>query len=182
MGSKIASKLTPLQVAELLEELSKTEGGEKLRVIQQEARKRGIEVSLMGAATFRDGELKPFLEKLKFAKEKSRIFAEAMTDGSEEGLLAGARTTLADQVADFLMNEGAEPKQFASLAMTLQMLSSSNQGERGLRARLLKFEREEAERREKAAKLVEKKKAVVAKGGLSEEAIALMEETLKILS
>src|SRR5690606_35301288 len=110
------------------------------------------------------------------------IFAEAMTDGSEEGLLAGARKTLADQVADFLMNEGAEPKQFASLATTLSMLSSSNQGERGLRARLAKLEAEQAERKAAAERMEEKKKAVVAKGGLSEEAIALMEETLKILS
>ena len=31
MASKIESKLTPLQVAELLEELSKTEGGAKHR-------------------------------------------------------------------------------------------------------------------------------------------------------
>ena len=183
MGSKIESNLTPVEVVELLEALAKTEGGEKLRVIQEEARKRGIEVSLMGASSFRDGALKPYLEKLKFAKEKSAALAEAMADGGEEGLLAGARTKLAEEVVDFLMTEEkVEVKQFSGLAKTLSMLSSSNQGDRVLRMRLAKYEREEQERKEAAAALEEKKKAMQSKGGLSEEAIALMEETLKILS
>lgn len=182
MPSKIADKLTPLEVAELLETLAKTEGGEKLRVIQEEAEKRGIRVSLMGAATFRDGELKPFLARLKSAKQKSAAFAEAMSDGGEEGLLAGARTRLAEEVADFLMTDEVQVKQFSGLAKTLSMLSSSNQGDRALRMRLAKYEREERERQEAAAKLEAKKRAMVDKGGLSEEAIQLMEETLRILS
>lgn len=182
MASKIADKLTPIEVAEFLEGLAKTEGGEKLRVIQAEAEKRGIRVSLMGASTFRDNELKPYLEKLKFAKEKSAILSEALADGSEEGLLAGARTRLAEGIVDFLMTDEVQPKQFSSLAVALQMLSSSNQGERGLRIRLAKYESDERERREAAEELQRKKNSIVEKGGLSEEAIQLMEETLKILS
>lgn len=183
MASKIADKLTPIEVAEFLEKLAKTEGGEKLRVIQMEAEKRGIRVSLMGAATFRDGELKPYLERLKYAREKSLALAEAVTAGDEDGLLASGRTLLADKINDLLLADvDMGEKEYLALSKALGSLSTSNQGERGLRIRIARYEREEQERREAAELLEQKKRSIVEKGGLSEEAIALMEETLKILS
>ncbi len=181
MASKIEKELTPAEVVELLETLAKTPGGHMLSVIQEEAEKRGIKVSLMGATSFRDGALHPYLEKLKHARQKSEMLAEAITAGDEGGLLAGARTALAEQVVDFLMNEGANVKQFGGLAKTLSMLSSSHQGDRLMAARLLEFEAKEEGRKAEAEKLNAKKRALVEKGGLSQEAIELMEESLQLL-
>lgn len=183
MASKIEDSMSPAEVVELLLALAETEGGEKLRIIRDEAQKRGVQVSLMGATTFRDNQLKPFLEKLKFAKEKSSALAAVMEGGGEEGLLASARTRLAEEMSDFLMADGpVSKKDFVSLAKALSALSASNQGDRALRMRIAQYEAQEKERQEAAARLEEKKKKMLEKGGLSEEAIALMEETLKILS
>jgi hypothetical protein len=182
MPSKIEKELTPEEVVELLETLAKTPGGEVLRVIQEEAEKRGVRVSLMGAGTFRDGALHPYLEKLKGARVKSEMLADAITAGDESGLLAGGRTALAEKVVDFLMTDDATPKQFSSLALTLQMLSSSNQGDKMTAARLRKFEAEEEARAAAKEKLERRKTAITQKGGLSDEAIALMEEALGLLA
>jgi hypothetical protein len=187
MPSKIEKELTPEEVVGMLDTLAKTPGGDVLRVIQAEAEKRGIKVSLMGASSFRDGALHPYITRLREAKLKSEMLADAITSGDETGLLAGARTTLAEQMIDFLMTDGATPKQFSSLAMALNMLSSSNQGDKKTAAalevtaaRLREFEAKEEERKQKAQELDRRKRALVEKGGLSEEAVALMEEALKI--
>lgn len=182
MASKIERKLTPAEVVEMLDTLVKTEGGVVLRVIQEEAKKRGLDISPMSARSFRDAKLKPYLERLALIKEKSKALAEMMTDGDEAGLLATARVNLAEKVSDYLMDEEIESKEYPSLAKTLTMLSSANQGDAVTRARLREFEAKEEERKAEAAKLEERKRALVNKGGLSEEAITLMEETLKILS
>ena len=182
MAGQIEKQLTPEQVVELLETLVRTPGGKELAVIRRAAKKRGIEISLMGATTFRDNTLHPYIERLKAAREKSEMLAAAVTAGDECGLLAGARTALAEQVVDFLMNEGADEKSFSRFAKTLSMLSGSNQGDRITSARLREYEVREETRKAEAAKLEARKNALVNKGGLSDEAIRLMEETLKILS
>lgn len=188
MASKISTELTPEQVVELLETLVKTPGGKVLRVIQAEAKKRGVEVSLMGASSFRDEELAPFLQKLKNYKAKSEFLATAITAGDETGLLAGNRLMLAEKISDFLMSEEVAPKQFTSLAASLQMLTTSNQGEkktamqlRTAEARLRDYEAKEEERKREAAKLIERKQALAKKKGISKEAIELMEETFQLL-
>lgn len=188
MPSKIESELTPEEVVELLVELAKTPGGDKLRIIKEKALARGVEISIEGARSFKNATLAPYLEKLKTAKAKSQIFAEVVASGDETGTLSGARLTLAEQVTDFLLTDGASPKQFMPLAMTLQMLSNANQGDKktdvALRlaeARLREFEAKEQDRKDAAAKLLEKKKALTRKGGLSKEAIELMEQTFELL-
>lgn len=178
MASKIEKELTPEEVVELLVTLANTPGGEILRVIQAEAAKRGVEISTTGATSFRDAALHPYLAKLKMARQKSEMLAEAVTAGDETGLLSGGRTALAEKVVDFLMTDEATPKQFSSLALTLQMLSSSNQGAKMTEARLREFEAKEEARAAEKAKLEKRKTALVRKGGLSEEAIALMDEAL----
>ena len=182
MPSKIETELTPEQVVELLETLAKTPGGSVLRVIQAEAEKRGISVSLMGATSFRDGALHPYIAKLKAARQKSEMLAEAVTAGEESGLLAAARTGLAEQVVDFIMTEEADPKGFGGLAKTLSMLSGANQNDRLLAVKLAEYVARDEARKAEAAKLEARKTALVQKGGLSPEAIALMEATMKILS
>lgn len=188
MASKIEKELTPEEVVELLVTLANTPGGHILRVIQAEAEKRGVKISQMGASTFRDGTLHPYLEKLKMARQKSEMLAEAMTAGDESGLISGGRTALAEKVVDFLMTDDATPKQFSSLALTLQLLSSSNQGDkkteaalRMVEARLREFEAKEEERKRETAKLIERKNALTKKQGLSKEAIELMEQTFELL-
>jgi hypothetical protein len=184
MPSKIEKELTPEQVVELLETLAKTEGGAVLRVIQAEARKRGIEVSLVGASSFRDGALHPYLAKLKAARQKSEMLADAVAEGDESGLLAGARTILAERVADFLLDDGdgVNQKQFSALAKTLAMLSGANQSDKITNARLREYEAKEAERSAAKAVLEKRKGQLLEKGGLSAEAIQLMEDTLQILA
>lgn len=188
MATKIESELTPEQVVELLVTLANTPGGDKLRIIKEQAAARGVEVSLMAAKSFKESALTPYLQKLKDAKAKSQIFAEVATAGDETGMLSGARLALAEKVSDFLLMEEVTPKQFTPIAMALQMLSSSNQGEKKTtvslelaKARLREYEAKDEERREAKARLAEKKKAIAKKGGLSKEAIELMEETFELL-
>ena len=181
MASKIERELTPEEVVALLETLAKTPGGHVLRVIQAEASKRGVEISLMGASTFRDGTLHPYIAKLQTARHKSQMLAEAVTAGDESGLLAGGRTALAEQVVDFLMTERADKKQFTSLAKTLSMLSTAQQGDKLLTARLREYEAREEQRKADAAKLAERKSALSKKSGVSKEAIQLMEDALELL-
>lgn len=181
MPSKIEKELTPEEVVELLETLVATPGGHVLRVIQEEAEKRGIQVSLMAASSFRDSALQPFLEQLKSAKRKSMALAEAVTAGDEQGLLAAARTGLAEQVFDFVMEKEPDSKNFGGLAKTLSMLSGSNQADSITQARLREYKVKDEERLAAKAKLEERKSAMVNKGGLSQEAIELMEESLNLL-
>ena len=182
MASKIAKQLTPEQVVELLETLAKTPGGEVLRVIQAAARERGIEVSLMGATSFRDTALHPYLAKLRAARQKSDMLAEAVTAGDESGLLASARTMLADKINDLLMTDELDDKQVTLLSKALGTLSTSNQQDRMTAARLREYEAKEEARKAEAAKLEARKNTLIQKGGLSQEAIELMEATMKILS
>lgn len=181
MPSKIEKELTPEQVVELLDTLAKTPGGAVLRVIQEEAEKRGLKISPMSATSFRDGALHPYLARLKMARQKSEMLAEAVTSGDETGLLAGGRTALAEKVVDFLMTDDATPKQFSSLALTLQMLSSSNQNDKMTAVKLRNFEVREEERLAAKAKLEQRKNALTEKGGVSMEAIELMEDALQLM-
>lgn len=181
MASKIERELTPVEVVELLDKLASTPGGAVLRVIQEEARKRGIEVSPMGAASFRDGALHPYLVKLREARQKSTMLAEAVAAGDETGLLTSARTMLADKINDVLMSDEVTDKQIGGLSKALGMLSSANQQGRMTEARLKEYEARDEERREAKAKLDTRKKALAKKGGLSKEAIELMEEAINLL-
>ncbi len=182
MASKIETELTPKQVVELLETLAKTPGGKVLRVIKDEAKKRGIEVSLMAASSFRDAALQPYLDKLKNAKNKSQALATAVADGDESGLLASARTMLAEKINDLLMSEDDVPKkEFLALSIALKTLTSANTGDRLAGARLRELEAKELERERAKALLEEKRDALKNKGGLSKEAIELMEEHFQLL-
>lgn len=182
MASKIQKELTPEQVVEMLDTLAKTPGGDVLRVIQAAAEKRGIKVSLMGATSFRDNALRPFLDKLKSTRAKSLAMADAVSEGDESGLLASNRILLADKINGVLMAEGEEmqKKEMLGFAKALQSLTSANTGDRMTAARLRELEAREEERKQKAEDLERRKRALVEKGGLSEEAVALMEEALKI--
>lgn len=182
MASKISKELTPEELVELLETLAKTPGGHLLRVIQAEAEKRGIEVSLMGATSFRDGEVLPYIAKLKSARQKSLALAEAVTAGDEQGLLAAARTGLAEQVFDFITEDAVDPDNFGALANTLSKLSGSNQADRITAARLKEYEVKEEQRQREAAKLEKRKNALKKKGGLSDEAIQLLEESINLMA
>jgi hypothetical protein len=183
MPSKIEKELTPAEVVELLDTLAKTPGGDVLRVIQAEAEKRGITVSLMGASSFRDAALKPFLDKLKQTRAKSLAMADAVSEGDESGLLASNRIILADKINSVLMAEGEEmqKKEMLSFAKALQSLTSANTGDRMTAARVREFEAREEDRKRAAAKLIERKNALTKKQGLSKEAIELMEETFELL-
>lgn len=183
MPSKIEKELTPAEVVELLDTLAKTPGGDVLRVIQAEAEKRGITVSLMGATSFRDAALKPYLDKLKSARAKSEALAEAVTAGDEAGLLAASRTMLAEKINDVLMADGDDlpRKELLSLSKALQGLTSASTGDRMTSARLRELEAKEDERKRAAAMLKERKAALTKKQGLSKEAIELMEQTFELL-
>lgn len=182
MGSKVAKELTPVEVVELVAALANTPGGHILRVIQDEAAKRGIDISLMGATSFRDAELNPFLEKLRNARAKSQALSEALTGGDEAGLLSAGRIMLAEKINDLLMADGEiNRKDLGGLAKALSGLTTANTGDRMTAARLRELEAKEAERQAAKATLEEKRKALVKKGGVSKEAIELMEEQFQLL-
>ncbi len=183
MASKIKKELTPEQVVDLLHTLATTPGGDVLRVIQAAAKKKGIQVSLMSASAFRDEELKPYLDKLKFARAKSQALAEAVTAGDEAGLLAASRTMLAEKINDVLMADGETlpRKELAGLSKALQNLTSANTGSSMTAARLREFEARDEERQAAKQLLQEKREKLKKKGGLTAEAIELMEEHFQLL-
>jgi hypothetical protein len=187
--SKVSKELTPEELVEMIDTLAKTPGGHVLRVIQAEAKKRGLDISPMAATSFRDSELMPHLEKLKRCKVKSTALAEAMIEGDETGLLASNRMLLAEKISDLLLSDDFNAKQISGLALSLQMLSGANQGDKKTQAaldlsnaKLREYEAKEADRKEKAAKLEKQKAKLTKKGGLSDEAIALMEEAIGLMS
>lgn len=107
MPSKIDTELTPAQVAEMCEKLFHTPGGTShLPTIQRIAREYGVDVSKMGASTFRDGTLADYTAQLKAKGERAQQIAEFAREGLS--LSEAASIRLSETVFDALMSADAE--------------------------------------------------------------------------
>lgn len=151
-----------------------------LKRLQSMAEKRGIKVSLMGAKTFRDGAFAEHLRKL----ERGREFMEQARQYQEIGLSGAladtAAATILQEICD-LMASGGEYN-ITKVAQAVASLQAGEHRRKELVAKLKEYERKEAQWQRKEAEREEKKKQTMESlkdgGGLSDEAIALIESKL----
>lgn len=181
MPNKIEQELSAEDLEAFVKELAGLKGL-TLAKIQSAAKERGIEISLMSASAFRDKNLAGYLQRIRGASESAKAIAEALANQAEGNLLDGAALMLSQRITDLLMADGVvQLDDIRSAIDAVSKLRASNQGEKLLAARLREYEVKEAERKAAAEELERRKQALVSRGGLSEEALDLMEAHAKLL-
>lgn len=185
--NKIAKTLSAEELGEFLDRCWK-EKGLTLARVQTLAGEYGIQVSLMGAKSFRDTTFDRYLQRIGKAAELNEQLAQLKQSGGSLG--AAAETLIGKELIDTLM-EFEQTKSIAedggiaaldALSKITKRLSDSERGNTALQARLEQLERQNAERDEKKRELQEKISAAKkSKGGLTKETLATIEEQLAIL-
>lgn len=182
MPNKIESAMTAEELADFLGELAGMRGI-TLAKIQEAARGRGIEISLMGATSFRDKNLAGYLARMREASAGAKMIADAISGGAEGNILDGAALILSQKLNDVLMaDEVQDLKEIRAAIAAVARLRASNSSEKLSAARLREYEAAEAARRDAAAVLEERKHALVKRGGISEDALALIEAQARLLA
>lgn len=181
MPNKIEQELSAEELEGFVKELAALPGL-TLAKIQAAARTRGINVSLMSASAFRDKNLAEYLHRLRGASESAQLIAEAISGNAEGNILDGAALMLSQRINDLLVPGGvADLTEIRQAVAAVAQLRQSNQSEKLALARLREYEAKEELRKRAAEELERKKQALVQKGGLSEEALELMEAHAKLL-
>jgi hypothetical protein len=187
MPSKIETSLTPEQLQEFFRRCAQLKGT-KLADIQALAGEFGIDVSIMSAKSFRDGDRwKTYLEELTQKREKAEAIAAIAKHGLS--LTDAAAVKLAVRINDDLDKEeelSLDDKSTLSLAIT--RLRTGDQRAKFLEAVLREKEEqigrlvaEREERAETKRKLQETIAAAKAKSGLTRETLRKIEEEAKLL-
>ena len=181
MPNKIEQELSAEELEGFVKDLAAMPGL-TLAKIQNAARERGIEISLMSASAFRDKNLAGYLQRIRGASESARLIAEAISGNAEGNILDGAALMLSQKLNDLLVTDSlAEIAEIRQGVEAVAKLRQSNQSEKLAVARLREYEARDAERRREAEELERKKLALVSKGGLSKDALDLIEAHAKLL-
>lgn len=195
MPSKIENSLPHEQLLQLIEELRALSGKPTLKQIQEAAKKHGVEVSLMGAKTFRDNSFEAHLQRLRRGKEMAEAITTAVRDGNGSALDA-AEEIAAQELLDALTDVDADGRPNIAAAskviVNLRLAASSRQDtarkiqetEAKLRIaeeQVKKLEGQREERDRKKAELLEKVAAAKKKGGITKESLARIEEAVGLL-
>ena len=159
MPNKVESSLSLAELQALLAELAALSAAPTLKQIQEAAERRGVRISLMGAASFRDKNFEAKLEEIRQKKAASELIAEAASSGASQSDAAAA--LLNQQMLDRLMSGGAfDSEEFAQTVLNVSRLRAGDQAGKKLRAdlairdeQLEKFRREKAEWEEERAKI-----------------------------
>jgi len=179
MPSKIETSLTPEQLQEFFLRCSQLKGA-KLKDIQALADEFGVEISLMSAKSFRDGAWSDYLAELKAKRE----LAESVSAVAKNGLSLGdaAAAVLSQKLFDRLMTSGdLEDKEADQLSLALSRLRTGDQRARFLEAKLAEMERRQTEWDEKRAQAKAALTEIKAKGGITKETLAKIEEAAGLL-
>lgn len=182
MPSKIETSLTPEQLQEFFLRCGQLRGC-KLRDIQALADEFGVEISLMSAKSFRDGAFTDYLEELKAKREMAENVAAVAKNGLS--LSDAAASVLSQKIFDqaITLDAGAENglDQANTLSLALSRLRTGDQRAKYLEAKLREFERKEQEWTEAKEKAKAALTEVKAKGGLTKESLAKIEEAAGLL-
>jgi hypothetical protein len=134
MRSKIEQSLTPAKLQEFCSKAAQLKGG-LLKDIQALAGDYGIEVSLMGARTFRGGRFQEYLRELSEKREMAENVSEAARHGL--GLADAAAVALSQKIFDDMVSgEELTLAQKDKYALALSRLRTGDHRSRLLEAKL----------------------------------------------
>lgn len=206
MPGKIENTLSVEQLDAFLAELRGLSAKPTLAQIQEAAKRYGVEVSLMGAKTFRDNTFAGHLARLSNGREKAAQILAAVREGgahpldaveeaaaadlldaytSGEDVDTGAIVKIALQLRASLEQRKDRDRQDADLARKLRETESKIQlADSQLKLRDQQIAKLEDAARERAEKNAAAKAALSQlrkKGGLTKEALAEMEAAAALL-
>jgi len=195
MPNKIENTLPDDELQQLLADLRALAGRPTLKQVQAAAKKHGVDVSLMGAKSFRDNTFEAHLQRLRRGKEMAEAITGAVREGNGSALDA-AEEIAAQELLDALTDVDAEGRpnigNVSKIIVNLRIAASSRQDtarkisetEAKLRVaeELVKKLRDQAEERDrKKAELLARVESAKKKGGLTKETLAKIEQEAKLL-
>lgn len=129
MPGKIENTLPDAQLTQLLEELRALSGKPTLKQVQAAAKKHGVDISLMGAKTFRDNSFEAHLQRLRRGREMADQILKARIDGSNT--LAAVQELAGQELLDAFTAVDAEGRpnldKVAGILLKLTIADSSRQ-------------------------------------------------------
>lgn len=180
--SKIESALSEAELQDFCNRLANTPEL-TLKKLQSMAAEVGIEVSLMGAKTFRDGAFSEHIEKMRRAKDLALQLREVGNADAAGSIADAGALVLMQQVYDSLTK--GDEVDYDTFSKIIARLRSGDHRLREVNAKLREYERRAEEyEREKAEREAAKKAAqerISQKGGISPEAMEEIDELLKLI-
>lgn len=120
MPNKIEGSLSHAQLAALLDELRGVSAKPTLAQIQEAAARHGVQVSLMGAKTFRDSTFDAHLARLRAGREKSAQILAAVREGGAHPLDAVEEAAAADLLDAYTSGEEVDTAALVKTALALR--------------------------------------------------------------
>ena len=142
----------------------------------------GIEVSLMGAKSFRDGAFAEHIEKMRRAKELALQLREVGNADAAGSIADAGALVLMQQVYDALTK--GDEVDFDTFSKIIARLRSGDHRLREVNAKLREYERREAEWERKEAERESAKAELskaISKRGIGEDVMREIEEKIKLL-
>ncbi len=199
MPGKIEGTLSHAQLVAFLDELKALSAKPTLAQIQAAAKRQGIEVSLMGAKTFRDNTFAGHLRRIAEGREKSQQILSAIREGGAHPLDAVEESAAADLLDAYTSGEEVDVANLVKVALQLRASIEQRKDRERQDADLVRKQTETAKkleladqriadmqsaaraREEKNAKAKAALTAVKSKGGLTKETLAKIEEAAGLL-
>jgi len=120
MPNKIEGSLPHDRLVAFLDELRAMSAKPTLTMIQAAAKRYGIDVSLMGAKTFRDNTFAAHLQRLAAGREKSAQILAAVREGGAHPLDAVEEAAAADLLDAYTSGEDVDVEQLVKVALNLR--------------------------------------------------------------
>jgi hypothetical protein len=164
--NKIATELSPKDLLDFCDDAWKTPNL-TLKKFQELAAERGINVSLMGARTFRDTTFKRHLERIGKAAELREQMREAVSAGNS--IADAAALVISDEVFDKLVNRDIDEEvDLDVLSKIIKRLRDSDRGKQALEHRIALDRDEVAKRVLKDPALLAEVAKIKADGSISD--------------
>ncbi len=189
--NKIVQNLTVEQLDAFVAALAALPGGERtLEAIRRKAAEMGITISLMSAKAFRDTTFDRHLEKIRQAQDVALQVEQIEQGGST--LADASAKLLSKRIFTALMDaedeDSAGDIDVDALSLAVSRLRRGDQQGRLVaaalqqaQAKLREYEQREIERAAKAESAKQQLEAVKKTGGLSPEALQMIEEAAHLL-
>jgi len=174
--NKIVKNLNAEELQEFFQECAQTKGL-TLEAIQDLAKKRGIQISLMSAKNFREGALNEWRAKLQRATEVSGQIETLLEQGTANSFADASAVVLGQMVFDILMT-GEDGVDINTLSKIISRLRTGDHAQRNLEMKIAEYERAEAERQKQVEALKAKAQKAKEAGGLTEDAQAVVDELI----
>lgn len=179
--SKIEAELSEEQLQDFCNRLANTPKL-TLKKLQSMAAELGIEVSLMGAKSFRDGAFAEHIDKMRRAKELALQLREVGNADAAGSIADAGALVLMQQVYDALTK--GDEVDFDTFSKIIARLRSGDHRLREVNAKLKEYEHREAEWKRKEAERESTKAELskaISKRGIGEDTLREIEEKIKLL-